>query len=66
MFSSFDQGLKFFIENEVVAFYSGKPFTLEVASTSKLIKLFHLTPSSERNQNGSGATDYLGQASGIT
>jgi hypothetical protein len=47
MFSSFDQGLKFLIENEVVVL-SGKPFTLEVVSTSKLIKLFHLTPNSER------------------
>jgi len=42
MFSSFVRGLKFLIENEVVAFYR-ETVTLEVASTSKLIKLFQLT-----------------------
>ncbi|HJX89219.1 MAG TPA: hypothetical protein VJ372_01915, partial [Pyrinomonadaceae bacterium] len=42
MFSSLVRGLKFFNEYEVVAF-SRETDTLEVASTSKLIKLFQLT-----------------------
>jgi len=56
MFSSFDQGLKLFIENDVVVFIRETVYA-EVASTSKLIKLFHLTPNSNEDQTGSAAPD---------
>jgi hypothetical protein len=41
-FHSFDQGLKLLIETEVVVFHR-ETDTLEVASTSKVIKLFQFT-----------------------
>jgi hypothetical protein len=42
-FHSFGQGLKLFVENEVVVQTNRETGTLEVASTSKLIKQFQLT-----------------------